>query len=180
MALPESSIVEIIIRERISVLAYVNSILHDAHKAEDCFQEVLTQAITRKAEFDDETHVIRWTLAASRNKAIDVIRKKQRQPLQLEEDVLELVEAQWTQKLTGNEDNGHAQTRALSYCLQELTENNRRIVELRYFDGLKSAAVADALGRSVDSIYKALTRIHSTLRGCVERRLPLEQGGALK
>lgn len=180
MALSESSIVEIIIRERISVLAYVNSMLHDAHQAEDCFQEVLTRAVTRKAEFDDETHVIRWTLAASRNKAVDLIRKKQRQPLSLEDDVLELVEDQWARKLIGNVDNSHARTRALSYCLQELTDNNRRIVELRYFDGLKSAAVAESLGRSVESIYKALTRIHASLRGCVERRLPLEQGGSVK
>ena len=70
-----------------------------------------------------------------------------------------------------------AQTQALQSCLEQLNDNNRRIIEFRYFDELKSARIAELLGRNVAAVYRALSRIHSTLRECVDNKLAAESGG---
>ena len=171
MALEQQIIVQTILRERIEILAYINSFLNDAHLAEDCFQEVCSAAVTKVDAFDDETHVIRWTLAAARNKAIDHARKRTHQPVTLDDDVLDLLEGRWVERVAEHPSDANVQSRALTHCLEQLNANNRRIVELRYFDGLKTARVAELLDRNVEAVYRALTRIHTTLKECVDRRL---------
>ena len=52
----------------------------------------------------------------------------------------------------------------------------REVVTLRYGEGMKSQAIADKLGRRVETVYKAITRAHAGLKKCVERRLKSEGG----
>jgi DNA-directed RNA polymerase specialized sigma24 family protein len=54
---------------------------------------------------------------------------------------------------------------------------SRRVLELRYADGLGCAEVAAAVGVGLDAIYKRLSRLHATLRQCVEGKLIEPKGG---
>jgi DNA-directed RNA polymerase specialized sigma24 family protein len=54
---------------------------------------------------------------------------------------------------------------------------SRRVLELRYADGLGCAEVAAAVGVGLDAVYKRLSRLHTTLRQCVEGKL-IEAKGA--
>ena len=180
MGLNHQTVAMVILRERIEILAYINSFLSDAHLAEDCFQEVCSAAIGKDLPFNDETHVIRWTMTTARFKAIDLARKRTRQPILLDNDVLELLEQQWTDDVSRQPSAANVQSVVLRECLKCLTDNNRRIIELRYFDGLTSARIAELLGRNVETVYRAITRIHASLRECLTRGLAREnQGGAL-
>lgn len=167
----QQTVIQAILRERIELLAYINSFLTDAHLAEDCFQEVFAAAVDRSETFEDQSHIIRWTMAAARNKAIDLARKRSRQPALLDGDILELLEKQWTDNLHAHPSDANIQSTALRKCLEKLTDNNRRLIELRYFDGLNSGRIAELLGRNVESVYKAITRIHVTLRTCLEQNV---------
>jgi DNA-directed RNA polymerase specialized sigma24 family protein len=51
------------------------------------------------------------------------------------------------------------------------------VLELRYADGLGCAEVAAAVGVGLDAIYKRLSRLHATLRQCVEGKLIEAKGG---
>ncbi|MBT3482872.1 MAG: sigma-70 family RNA polymerase sigma factor [Opitutales bacterium] len=171
MPIPEHTVIQTILRERIEILAYINSFLDDAHLAEDCFQEVCVAGIKQRARFSDGPHVFRWTFTTARNKAIDAARKRTRQPIALDRDVLDLLETQWTEESASALLNANVQVRELKRCLETLNENNRKIIELRYFDGLNSSRIAKILGRNVEAVYKAITRIHTALKTCVDRQL---------
>ncbi len=173
--LAESEIVRTILRERVEILSYINSFLTDPHLAEDCFQDVCAAAVSKRDFFEDATHVIRWALKVARNKAIDLARLRSRQPVVLDEDVLELLEGQWSEGMARGTMDSTVRVQALQACLEGLTEYGRRIVDLRYVDGLKSSRIADLLGRKVESIYRALTRTHVALRECMHRRLAVEE-----
>jgi DNA-directed RNA polymerase specialized sigma24 family protein len=44
------------------------------------------------------------------------------------------------------------------------------LLDLRYFEGLDCVAVARELGLELQVVYKRLSRLHESLRQCVERR----------
>ena len=56
-------------------------------------------------------------------------------------------------------------------CMGRMTPYSREIIRLRYTEELPGIQVASILNRKVDTIYKALTRIHTTLRSCMKSRL---------
>jgi len=172
--LNEPEIVRIILRERLEILAYIGSFLGDAHLAEDCFQDVCAAAVVKRDHFKDDEHVIRWTLNVARNKAIDLTRRRNRQPRVLDADVLESLEQRWCRCMRERTLDAIGRRHALETCLDSLTENSRRVVELRYVDGLKSSRIAELLGRNVESVYRALTRTHVVLRECMQQKLATE------
>jgi len=59
----------------------------------------------------------------------------------------------------------------LSDCLQKLPPAQRETVESYYYRGTPVEQLADATGRSVDALYKALQRIRQALLLCVARAM---------
>ena len=169
--LSESDIVRTLLQDRIKILAYLDSFLGDYQLAEDCFQDVCAAAVDKQDYFNDENHVLRWALRAGRNKSIDLVRRRSRERQILDEKILDQLEDQWFSQSTYPADEDSVRVEALRECLAALTANSRRIVHLRYSDGLKPARIAELLERKVASVYRALTRAHVALRECMERRL---------
>lgn len=172
--LHEPDIVRALLRDRVKILSYLDSILGDFHLAEDCFQELCAAAVGKDDYFEDETHLLRWSLRAGRNKAIDSVRRRSRQECLLDSEILEALEEQWLAESSNALENDSDRVQALKACLDELTDNSRRIVDLRYTEGLKSGRIAEILGRKVEAVYRSLARSHVALRECMERRLAKE------
>jgi RNA polymerase sigma-70 factor (ECF subfamily) len=93
--LNESDIVRSLLKDRLKILSYLDSILSDFHLAEDCYQDVCAAAVAKVDYFEDATHMLRWSLRTGRNKAIDSLRRRDRQPCGLDDGALEALEGQW-------------------------------------------------------------------------------------
>lgn len=166
MGLDSNTIVQVLLRERLRVAASVLAIVRDVHAADDVFQQVVLQALQSREQFRDADHLMAWVLRAARHRAIDLIQKRGARCL--DESVLELLEDQWS---TVPADAVTLRVEALQGCMEKLPEPARRLLRLRYEDGLRCNAVAARLKRSVDAVYQNLSRIHRQLRECIERRL---------
>ena len=59
----------------------------------------------------------------------------------------------------------------LDECKKELAECDRDLIERRYADGATTQSVAVEVGRSPDTVYKSLSRIHQRLFDCVNAKL---------
>lgn len=168
--LKESDIIRTLLRDRVKILSYLDSFLGDYQMAEDSFQEVCALAVAKVDFFTEETHLLRWALSVGRNKSIDAMRRRSRQPCVLDDEILEELESQWIAESSLPLGEDVERMEILKHCLGKLSENSRRIVDLRYVDGLKSMRIAEILGRKVESVYRALTRAHVALRECMERQ----------
>jgi RNA polymerase sigma-70 factor, ECF subfamily len=166
MALDQNTVVQVLLRERVRISASALVILRDVHAADDVFQQVVLQALQGREQFREPEHVLAWALRAARHRAIDAISKRGARCLG--QDVLELLEEQWA---AAPADELASRIEALHGCLAQLPEPSRRVLRLRYEDGLACAAVAKHLHRSLDAIYQSLSRIHRQLRQCMERKL---------
>jgi RNA polymerase sigma factor (sigma-70 family) len=166
MTLEPDTIVQVLLRERLRVTALAAAVTRDVHAADDIFQQVVLAALESRAQFRGPDHVLAWALRAARHRAVDFARGRRLRSLP--DDVLDLLEARWADPAgAAASDRGEA----LHRCLGRLTNSARELLQMRYAEGLTAVAVAERVRRTVDAVYQTLSRIHRSLRECVEREL---------
>jgi RNA polymerase sigma-70 factor (ECF subfamily) len=149
-------------------LAYIWSIVHDGHIAEDVLQDVSVLAVEKRSEIESAQVLPAWLRATARHRALYALRQASRAPMSLDQNVLDLLEGEWTQRdaLPTNRLMD-----ALRACLGKLSPTARQIVDMRYGQALGSQQIAHRLGRSLAAVYKTTTRAHTALAECVRRQM---------
>ena len=168
MALTEPVILQTLMqwRTRVSAAAWV--VVRDAHAAEDIFQNVVIKAMTREVTFDSESALLSWAFITARREGIDWSQRRRRETDALSAEVVALLEQEW--QATPAQPAG-AKIEAMQDCLAAVPEDSRRLLKLRYFEGFSCEEVADQMGIGLCAIYKRLSRLHLSLRQCVEGKL---------
>ena len=159
-------------RTRLSAAAWV--VVQDAHAAEDIFQNVALKAMTREVSFENESALMSWAFITARREGIDWLRRHQREATCLDAEILELLEHEWQSK--PSHPSG-AKIEALEDCLESVPEPSRRLLRLRYFDGYSCVEVAEQMGIGLDAIYKRGSRLHESLKNCIEGKLGAAENG---
>lgn len=168
MAVRPDIVVDGLVANRGKLLAYVWSIVHDFHATEDIYQEIVVAAMSHAEEIHDEEHLLLWARQAARFRGIDWLRRQNRQPLLLDDDVLDLLEGQWSRF---DAAPAHVWTDAMRACVSTLTDYARQLIGLRYVEGLSGVEVAQRVGRTPKTVYVALGRIYRQLEDCIQRRM---------
>ena len=153
-------------RDRISAAAWL--IVRDAHIAEDIFQNVALKSMEKEVKFDSDGSLISWAFITARRQGIDWLRRQKNAPVSLDQTILEIIEEEWANESLDRESG---RNQALRDCLDELPKKSRQLLKLRYFDGQRCEEVASAFGTKLHAIYKRLSRLHNTLKGCIESKL---------
>jgi len=153
-------------RDRIAAAVWV--VVRDAHAAEDIFQDVVLKALTKEVSFEAEGALLSWAFITARRGGIDWLRRHRRELTSLDSEILELLEHEW---LSETAHHGEQRMEALRACLQSLPAKSSRLLQLRYFEGKSCGEVAEKLGTELNAVYKRLSRVHKSLRQCIEIRL---------
>ena len=153
-------------RTRVSAAAWV--VVQNAHAAEDIFQNVALKAMTREVSFENEAALMSWAFITARREGIDWLRRHQRETLCLDAEILELLEHEWQSEAT---HPAGAKIEALQDCLAAAPESARRLLKLRYFDGYSCEEVAGQMDIGLNAIYKRVSRLHESLKQCIEGKL---------
>ena len=160
-------------RTRLSAAAWV--IVRDAHAAEDLFQNMVLKCMShQELRFDSPESLLSWATVTIRHESLDWLKHSSRKGAatdMLEGQVLELLDRESRLRTNTGRDR---RLEMLERCLEALTPESRRLLDLRYFEGLDCTSVGTTLGLGVQVIYKRLSRLHEMLRECVERRLQSE------
>lgn len=146
---------------------YVYSLLGDHGRAADVVQETNLVLWRKLSEFDPARPFLPWAFGIARFQVLAHLRDRKRDRL--------LLDAELAEQLSGvaeqQSEHLEAVQTALRPCLQKLTDNNRQLVELRYFREMSLAEIANAVDRTDGSLKVALLRIRRQLAACVQRRL---------
>ena len=173
--LSKEDITAILLSDRLPLTAFIATVTRNYHLAEDVFQDVCVKAMRHAAEFESAAHLLNWARLTGRNRAIDLLRIRDGKYEGLNEELLEKLAIVWPDRQLGG---GCERQAALEHCLESLTPNNRELLRLRYFQGQSGIAVAQALGRKLETVYQALARIHKSLAQCIQQRLLTLEGEA--
>jgi RNA polymerase sigma-70 factor (ECF subfamily) len=145
----------------------------DHHEAEDILQEVWRVLCAKLEEYDETRPLRQWALGIARLQVLKWRQSKARSREVLAPDILEML-ADTAQQCAAEID---MRAQFLRACMAELTLLTRRILRMKYFDGLKTAAIATKTGRTTPSIEMRLVRGRRELRSCVERKMGGEGTG---
>lgn len=166
-SLSQDELIRTLLSHRARISAGVWLVVRDVHLAEDVFQEVMVKALSG-APFTNEAHLLSWCRITGRNAALNLMRKRGREVTTLSGDIMELLDAEAATEGSSKT----ARIEALQECLEALPETARALVDARYFEGRSCAEVAAAFKMGVDAAYQRLSRLHRTLRECLEGKLP--------
>ncbi len=137
--------------------------------AREVCQEVFVRAMShlQKAGGDNRERLNfrAWLRTITRNLVYDRFRRAETMPRRAGEEALEVVPVVQPpeQQMVCAED-----LEILTRCMNKLTDQARRIVELREFQGLSEKDIATQLGTTSNAVSVGLHRARKQLRHCVE------------
>ncbi|WP_147869514.1 sigma-70 family RNA polymerase sigma factor [Stieleria maiorica] len=145
--------------------AYVLTFVPRSADADDILQETKLALWRSFDQFEIGTNFGAWARQAALNRIFDFRKRKGResQHLVFSDDCLQQLADAFEQDAPRRE----TQLERLSDCVAKLSPNHRRILSLRYGEGLQMQAVADRIDRTVPATYRVLSRIRLVLRDCV-------------
>lgn len=132
--------------------------------AEEILQEVYLRIWQKAKDFDAaRSSPITWLATIARNRALDDTRRRSMSSI---EDMPELLNFPSDADVAGDV-LALDELRRLHQGLSKLPAQQRRIVELVYFQGLTREEVADQVGDSIGAVNAALRGALSQLRGAL-------------
>ncbi len=174
MPIDRETVVRVMFRERLRLMAYIVSITRDRQHAEDIYQDISVAALGEADNLNDEQHLRAWVRNRARFRSIDHVRRSASRPLVFSSELIDKLDADW---LARQHEVTSERMDLLRECLEELPAHARKIIQLRYQDGHTGKELADLMNRTTNAIYLAVSRIHKSLRLCVEERASRREGG---
>lgn len=136
-----------------TVLALLTKMLGSPAEAEEILQEVFVELWRRAPQYDAaKGSVIAWVITIARSRALDALRARTRRHGDRQSQLSEK-HALGTER--GRPDVLVSSTRwhqALRQAIQQLSEDQRAVLELSYFLGMSHAQIADALNLPVGTV----------------------------
>jgi RNA polymerase sigma-70 factor len=151
------------------IYGFIMTLVFSHHDAEEVFQNTSVVLWNKFGEFSPGSNFFAW---ASRIAYFEVLghMKQQRRARVLSQEAFDSLA---DEALAMSDETG-ARQEALEECLSRLATTDRKLVEERYYFQRPPKQIAAMHSRSVDSVYRALSRIHNTLLRCVERNMERE------
>jgi RNA polymerase sigma-70 factor (ECF subfamily) len=179
-SIDKNSVSDIVLRQVISedavVRAYVYAATRGHRDTDDVIQEVWQIVCRKIGDYDPSRSFRAWVLGITR---LQVLKWRQAQArsreILLDPDVLDLL----ADTAAAEEEELSLRGQYLRDCLSRMPVSGRRLLQLRYFEGLRSADIAEKLKRNVGAVDMAFVRLRRALRVCIEGKLAQTAGGGL-
>ena len=148
------------------ILGFILTALPNYSIAEDVLQETMLVMWRKFNQFVPDTSFVAWGIQIARYEILKYHRNNKRLIIQFNNDLLDKLTGE-SEQFTGMDDY----VSALRHCLNKMSDKNINMILSRYTQGLKIKAIAEKFNRSLDATYKYLSRLHVSLRQCVEDTL---------
>ena len=154
------------------VAAFVASLVRDGNAQEDILQEVVAAVLESYDKYDATRPFVGWVLGIARNQVRLYRRRSLRGRVLFDESTLDFLMDSFSNVRTEEV----LKLEFLPECLDRLNDHERHICELRYEQGLKPSGIAAVLEMTSNTVSKALQRIRSQLRDCIEFKVARARG----
>lgn len=147
------------------IYAFIRSLtLYDATETDEVYQNACITAWSKFEQYDESGNFGAWVCRMAHYELLRIREQSKRMRFLSQEALAALADASLPIALQMNE-----RREALAHCLSKLSPEDRRLIDIRYSDAQPPKEIARLAGKSVKSIYRSLSRIHSLLHRCVSR-----------
>ncbi len=163
----ESALAELYDQVAPWVLGLAERIVRDADEAEEVLSDVFVQVWSRIHQHDARRGpLVPWVLSIARNRALDLLRRRRRWARKLERvEHAHLADGAdvATPEIGEAAIPGWPVHRAVHEAIAGLPEEQRRAVELSYFEGLSHAEITKRTGTPLGTVKTRLRLAHQKL-----------------
>ncbi len=149
-----------------TVSAFLATVIHNFRDRDDVLQDTAVAVVESFDRYDPSRPFIAWAIGVARNQVDCILRRRQRERLVFDSDTVDALALAFVE--VSAEPNHQA--RYLTDCMSHLEKRSRQLLDLRYAQDLKPAAISKLLDMSANAVAKALQRIRDQLRSCIERK----------
>ncbi|UUO08706.1 sigma-70 family RNA polymerase sigma factor [Blastopirellula sp. J2-11] len=165
-----SEFVQLLGSHQRQLVLYLTSLLHDRDAVDDVFQETMLVLWREFHSYEAGTNFTAWSCRVAYNQVRAWRKKQQRDRLQFSDEFLDAV----NRELEMNADHLRRRDELLAHCLAKLPVHHRQLIQYRYSAGEAVTQIAEQTDRSIEAVYRLLSRIRRTLHECVNRQMAKE------
>lgn len=151
------------------IYAFVLTLLPNYADADEVYQNTCVVLWRKFKTYDPEGSFISWACRIAYLEMLDLHQRGKRY-LPFDNEVMESL----IEEMASRADHSAVREEALQDCLQKLNPSDRQLIDKRYYNQQPPKYIAHELGKSIDSIYRSMARVHGWLKECVERTLRKE------
>ncbi|MBY6261496.1 sigma-70 family RNA polymerase sigma factor [Azospirillum sp. 412522] len=141
-----------------SLRRYARALLRNSADAEDLVQEALTRAVARADSFQAGTNLRAWLFTILHNIHVNQVRSKAARPQEVDVDDVE------SKLVSPPRQEERVELREMMRAVDELPEEQRKVLLLVALEGLKYDEVADMLGVPIGTVMSRLSRAREAVR----------------
>lgn len=151
--------------------AYILMLVPNSSDADDILQQTSTIMWQKFDTYGPESSFGAWSVAIAKYVIFNHYRKKRRSKVIFKDEMLDI----FAETAIDETKDIDKRLDILKVCLEKLGDNDRKLIKLRYDQGLKINEIADQVGRSVNGFYKTMNRVHNLLLNCINRNMLSEE-----
>jgi RNA polymerase sigma-70 factor (ECF subfamily) len=118
--------------------------------------------------FTPGTSFIAWAIRVAKFEIKDFVKARRRRKIYFTDALLDAIAVTYESEAS---EHHKERLEALSHCLEKLTVRDQVILKKCYAVDRDYRQIAESEGKSIEAIYKAISRIRKALYCCVQRKL---------
>ncbi len=150
-----------------TVSAYVSSLVPNFHQAEDVLSQVAVTLVRKFHHYDPDRPFVNWAIGIARFEVLKCRRTWARDRHVFSNDMMDEI-GEVFQEMAEELDG---QRKVLHQCVEQVQGRSRRVLQMRYFDDLKAAEIAERMSMATGAVRVLLHRVRNAIRKCMERRI---------
>jgi RNA polymerase sigma-70 factor (ECF subfamily) len=153
------------------LFGFIFAMLQNSADAEDVYQQCAVVLWKKFATFKPGTNFIAWAIRIAQYEIKDFVKARRRRKVYFTNAILDAIAVTYESDLS---DLQKQRIEALGHCLDKLTDWEVRLLKRCYAVDRDYGKIAEAEGKTVPAIYKAISRIRKSLYLCVQRVMAAE------
>lgn len=155
------------LRHEADLRAFIGAFVRDRQAREDVLQEVALALWEQSDRYDPARPFGAWARGIAANKILQRWRQDGRRPAPFPPEAVDAVMAAFER----GDPEVEVRSEALRECVNKLPADARRLISLRFEDGLRGQEIARRIWSNITAVYKTFSRMMESLENCIRRRL---------
>ena len=176
----ETPLIQQYLQFRSQFMGYLYAMTRDAELAEEVYQNAAVVVMEQSQKPETIRNFRAWAKEVIRRQALHTIRARAVSKQHVRVMSPEILDAVSDAFLMDDCEYSvvRDEARALKRCLEDLPEDKRELVAMRYGGSSTFDEISEHTGSTPAAVQRALSRVRKMLHGCVQRRMRLAEGAS--
>ena len=161
----------LLMRNQRKISSYIRSLVPNFSDSDDIMQETISTMWKKFDQFELGTDFASWGVIIAYYQVMNYRKKKRRDLLYFNEDIFNQICDVAKERYAETDDR----IQMLRECIQKLKHEDQYLLKARYELNYTAKYLAVKVNRSIQYIYKHLSRIHCLLNACVKKQIRRER-----